>query len=160
MFDARQFLNQTVSTSMATSVKPPPEGEWKAMVSTQIPIEEWFGEATWKDKSTGQDKTTPTVKIPFEIVDDTARALAQREKIIVYYDCFLDLNPDGTLATGDDKNVRIGALREALGQNQESDWTFQRFFGAGPFMAKINHQTNKNNPDEKFGRVGRVSRIR
>lgn len=158
MFDAKQFLNQTVSAPMSTSMKPAPEGEWKMMIATDIPIEEWFGEATFKDRS-GVEKTSPTVKIPFEIIDDTARGLAKREKIIVYYDAFLDLEPDGTLSTADDKNVKIGALREALHQNHERDWTFHRLWGAGPFVGKVIHQSSKQNPEDKYGKVSKVRRI-
>lgn len=160
-FNAQDFLNKTVDAPMATSIKPCPEGEWTAMISTKVPVVEWFDEAEWKDKKTGQTKTQPTVKIPVEIVDERARELLPRETIIVPYDAFLDLLPNGHLDTGEDKNVRIGALREALGQNQDSGWTFERLFGAGPFKAKVYHETSEKRQDgSKFAKIGRVTRIR
>ena len=161
-FNPQTFLGQTVNAPMATSVTPAPEGEWTAIISAKIPLVEWFGEAEWKDKQTGQQKSQPTAKIPVEIVDERAKELVKRNTLMVTYDLFLDLLPNGHLDTGEDKNVRLGALREALGQNQDPNWTWERLFGAGPFVAKVVHQRDKtgNRPDEIFAKISRVTRIR
>lgn len=160
-FNAQEFLNKTVDAPMATSIKPCPEGEWKAMISTKIPVLEWFSEAEWKDKKSGRTMTQPTVKIPVEIIDERARELLPRETILVYYDAFMDVLANGHLDTSEDKNVRIGALREALGQNNASGWTFERLYGAGPFMAKVYHETSDKRQDgSKFAKIGRVAAIR
>jgi hypothetical protein len=159
MFDAKAFLNQTVNTPMATRITPPPEGEWTMIISTTIPLEEWFGEAEWKDKATGQMRTQATCKVPMEITDERAKALVKRDRIVVYYDMFLDLDKNGHLDTGEDKNVRLGALREALGQNTTPGWTMQNLWGAGPFIGKVAHKTDEKR-DDVFAKVTRVARIR
>ena len=160
-FNPQEFLNKTIDSPMATQIKPCPEGEWKAMISTKIPVLEWFDEASWTDKKTHQTKTQPTIKIPVEIIDERAKELIARETIIVSYDGFLDMLPNGHFDTGEDKNVRLGAIREAVGQNQETGWTVERLFGAGPFMAKVYHEVNEKRGDgSKFAKIGRVTRIR
>lgn len=159
VFDPKQFLNLTVSGPMATKITPAPEGEWLCNISTKTPVAEWFDEAEWKDKKSGQTKTQPTCKVPVEIVDPRAKELVKRETLMVSYDMFLDLLPNGQLDTSEDKNVRLGALREALGQNNEPSWTFERLYGAGPFMAKVVHQKDDRRPDDTFAKISRVARV-
>ena len=164
-FNAQEFLNKTVGAGMSTSVKPCPEGEWTAMISTKIPVVEWFDEAEWRDRKTHETKTQPTVKVPIEITDDRARALMNRETILVNYDSFMDVLPNGHLDTGEDKNVRIGALRAALGQDHDPAWSFEKLFGAGPLMVKVVHERGKKegkvDPDSPpYAKISRVSRIR
>lgn len=158
-FNPQSFLGQTVNAPMATRITPAPEGEWTAIISTKIPLVEWFGEATWKDKD-GRDRSQPTAKIPMEIVDARARELSKRENMIVNYDLFLDLLPNGHLDTGDDKNVRLGALRDALGQNNDPNWSWDKLFGAGPLVVKILHQKDKRNPDDTFAKISKVTRVK
>lgn len=159
MFDPKQFLNQTVNAPMSTKITPAPEGEYIAVISTKVPVVEWFGEAEWKDKSSGQTKTQPTCKIPFEITDARAKEQVKRETLMVTYDMFLDLDAQGRLDTSDDKNVRLGALREALGQNQDRSWTFEKLYGAGPVMVKIVHQKDEKRPDDVFAKISRVAKV-
>lgn len=159
VFDPKQFMGMVVDAPMATKITPAPEGEWKCMISTLTPVVDWFDEAEWQDKKTGQKKTQPTLKVPCEIIDDRARELVKRERLIVTYDAFLDLLPNGNLDTGEDKNVRLGALREALGQNNERNWTFERLYGAGPFIARVIHQKDERRPDDVFAKISRVVRI-
>lgn len=159
VFDPKQFLGLTVSGPMATKITPVPEGEWLAIISTKQPVAEWFDEAEWKDKKSGQTKTQPTCKVPFEITDSRAKELVKRETLMVNYDMFLDLLPNGQLDTGEDKNVRLGALREALGQNSEPSWTFERLFGAGPVMVKIVHRKDDKRPDDTFPTITRVAKV-
>ncbi len=159
-FNAQAFLGQTVNAPMATKITPAPEGEWTAIISTKIPLVEWFGEAEWKDKQTHQQRSQPTAKIPVEIVDERAKELVKRNTLMVTYDLFLDLLPNGHLDTGEDKNVKLGALREALGQNQDPNWTWQSLFGAGPFVAKVIHTRDEKRPDDIFAKISRVTRVR
>lgn len=158
-FDPKEFLQQTVTVPMATRITLVPEGEWIAIISTSIPIEDWFSEAEWKDKKSGETRRQSTAKIPIEITDENAKLLVKREKLIVYYDTFLDLDERGRLATGEDKNVRLGALREALNQNSDPAWTFQSLWGAGPFIVKVKHKTDEKR-GEDFAHAVRVARIR
>jgi hypothetical protein len=157
-FDPTVFLQQTVTAPMATRITLAPEGEWIAVISTAVPIDQWFGEAEWKDKNTGAQRSQPTCKIPFEITDESAKLLIKREKIIVSYDMFIDLDANGRLDTGEDKNVRLGALRAALNQNNDPTWTFQQLFGAGPLIVKIRHKLDEKR-GEVFANVTRVAKI-
>lgn len=159
-FNPQAFLNQTVHAPMATQITPCPEGEWQAIISTKIPVEEWFGEAEWKDKNSGQMKSQPTCKVPVEIVDSRAKELMNRENIVVSYDMFLDVDSNGHLDTGEDKNVRLGALRDALGQNEDSSWVFSKLYGAGPFVAKVVHTKDEKRDGQTFAKISRVAKLK
>lgn len=158
-FNARQFLDQTVTAPMSTMVTPCPEGEWQARVIDEGNIEEWFREAEWTDKSTGEARSSPTARIPFIIIDQRPLQMLKREKLIVPYDIFLDVTPDGRLDTGEDKNVRLGALRAALGQNADTSWGFSKLWGAGPCIVKVSHRSDAKDPLRKFAQVDRVAKL-
>lgn len=159
-FNPQAFLNQTIHAPMATQITPCPVGDWIAQISTKIPVEEWFDEATWKDKKTGQEKSQPTCKVPVEIIDSRAKELLPRENIILNYDMFLDVDAHGHLDTGEDKNVRLGALREALGQNEDTSWVFSKLFGAGPFVAKVVHTVDEKRDGQTFAKITRVAKLK
>ncbi len=157
--DASAFLDQTVDGPLSTSVPAVPEGEYKMMISGDGDITTWFGEATWKDKLTGEDRSSPTLTIPVEILDDTLRQSMKRDKVTSRIKMFLDMTPDKKLDTSEGKNVRLGALRAALGQNEGSGWTFARLKGAGPFIGRVTQRSDQKDPSIKYDEVSRVSKL-
>lgn len=157
-FDASAFLSQTVTGPMATSMVACPEGEWQARVSDDGDIREWFREIEWKDKQ-GNDKSSPGMRIPCLIIDPGPLAMLKREKLIVPFDIFLDVTPTGQFDTGEDKNVKLGQLRAALGQNADTAWNITKIFGAGPFIAKVSQRSDKKDPTIKYAQIDRVTRI-
>jgi hypothetical protein len=156
-FDASAFLNQTVDGPMSTSIPAVPEGEYKMIVSSDGDIAEWFSTANWNDKNTGEAKSVPTVTIPVEIVDDALRAKLGREKVTCRIKMFLDMK-DGKLDTSEGKNVRLGALRAAVGQNVPG-WNFAQLKGAGPFIGRVTQTSDKKDPEIKYSEVTRVSKL-
>lgn len=156
-FDASSFLNQTVDAPMSTSIPACPEGEYKMMISADSDITSWFGEAKWNKN--GIDHTEATCTIPVEILDDALRQKLGREKVTSRIKMFLDLKPDNSLDTSEGKNVRLGALRAALGQNDSPGWTFARLSGAGPFIGRVTQSSDKKDPSIKYDEVTRVSKL-
>lgn len=157
MFDPKTFLSSN-SGPMSTSITPCPEGTYTAIVSGEGNLEDWFREVEWKDKKTGEPRSAASARIPFIITDDAVRAKLERDTVTVFYDVFLDLTPDGKLDTGRDKNVKIGQLREALGQNS-ANWEFSNLRGAGPVMVKVSQRSDPRDPQTKYAQIDRVARV-
>jgi hypothetical protein len=140
MFDANNFMNQTIDKPMETDFALPPEGEFRMMIGEFPDADKLF--------RTGQTKSGPNegkewvaASIPMLIEDDAVKAALGRDKVMVFDDFFLDFDDTGALAFGPNRNIKLGKLRAAVGQNQEgSAWAFHMLQGAGPFLGKIAHQ--------------------
>jgi hypothetical protein len=70
----------------------------------------------------------------------------------------LDFDDTGKLVNGPNRNVALGQLREALGQNKPG-WTPQQLLGAGPFIGRVKHTSSKTNPEQKFAEVVKAGKI-
>jgi len=158
-FDPDAFINQTTEGPMSVQITQAPEGEWQAVVSTDGELKDWFGTAEWEDRKTGEHKSAPTCEIPIEITDQRAKDLIKRDKITTRYRMFLDLTPDGKLDASEGKNVKLGALRAAVGQNGPQPWNFGMLRGAGPFLARVKQNSDKKNPEIKYAEVTRVTKL-
>lgn len=156
-FDASAFLDQTVDGPLSTSITPCPEGEYKMMISADGDITSWFGEAKWEKN--GVQHSSPIATIPVEVLDDAVRAKLGREKVMSRIKMFLDMTPDNKLDTSEGKNVRLGALRAALGQNEGAGWTFAKLRGAGPFIGRVTQRSDAKDPSIKYDEVSRVSKL-
>lgn len=158
-FDPDTFLNQDTSGPLATTIRPAPEGEYQAVVSADGEQKDWFREAEWEDKKTGEHRSAPVAEIPMEITDPRIKAaLPERDRVIVPFKFFLDMK-DGRLDTGPDKNIRLGQLRAALGQNGPGPWNWSMLRGAGPVLVKVTQRSDPKDPERKFAEVTKVTRI-
>ena len=128
-------------------------------MSAEGDIKDWFGTAEWEDKKTGQHRQASTCEIPIEITDQRAKDLLKRDKVLTRYRFFLDLRSDGSLDTGQDKNVKLGQLRAAVGQNGPQPWNFGMLRGAGPFLARVKQTSDKKDPEVKYAEVTRVTKL-
>lgn len=157
-FDPSTFMNQTVDAPMDTVFQQCPEGEYRAM------IDDFDGNAfdsfQGKEGTKSEGKTFVTFKPPFVIQDAAVQAELERDKVVVYHSgIFLDFDEAGRLDFGKGKNVGLGQLRDAVGQNAEGPWTFDALKGAGPVMVKVVHEADKNDAEKKYARVKKVTRI-
>jgi len=156
-FDPSTFLSQTVDAEMDTTIKQCPEGEFRAMIDDfdNNAFDSFEGK---KEKTAG--RTFVTFKPPFVIQDAAVAAELERDKVVVYHKgIFLDFNEQGQLDTGKGKNVDLGRLRESVNQNQAGPWSFDMLKGAGPVMVKVVHEAAKDDPERKYARVTKVTRI-
>ncbi len=145
MFDASEFLNQTVEGSLDTRIEPLPEGDYRAVIDD---VDAKQGE---KD---GNPWTLLLVK--WLITDEEALSAANREgKVWVNQSMMLDLNDDGHLDTSEQKNVRLGKLRDALSQNDGSPWSFGMLQGQAA-MLRVGPRPDKNDPEVIYNDVKAV----
>lgn len=127
-FDPDAFLSTTVSGPSPTHFEPIPEGDYTAIiekVSPRIAGDYAFLDASW-------------------ILDDPQlMEKLGRRSLRVRQSIFLDLTPQGSLDTSANKNVALGRLREAVGQNGKGKWALSNLNGAGPATVKVTHRTNE-----------------
>lgn len=107
MFDEEQFLSAPTEGEMSTSFIPVPEGEWPGRiekVSVRTPKESTILDVYWA------------------VDDESVRETTGMENPTVRQSIFLDLTDDGNLDAGKGKNIQLGRLREAVGQNGPEPW--------------------------------------
>lgn len=158
MFDPSSFMNQTVDAPVGdTSIAQCPEGEFRAMIDDfdENAFDSFEGK---KEKTMG--KTFVVFKPPFVIQDEAVKTELSREKVTVFHQgLFIDFASDGSLDFSKGKNVDLNRLREAVGQNVAGQWSFASLKGAGPVMVKVIHQPDSKDPEKKYARVSKVTRI-
>ena len=143
-FDPNVFLNQELSGSSETKYTPIPEGEYKGYID---------------DLTMDSYEDTPILVVTYALLDDDGKlkTLLGLEKPTLQDRLFLDINPDGSIAFGPNKNVRLGRVREAVGQNDpKKKWQFNMLRGAGPVLLKVAHQYHKTTGEGPYARVDRI----
>jgi hypothetical protein len=89
------------------------------------------------------------------VTDQRVKEKLKRDSVKIRMCLGLDLSDAGGLATGPNKNVGLGRLRDALNQNK-GGWTPQQLLGAGPFIGKVTHTQVK---DAVYADVTRAAKI-
>lgn len=146
MLSVEQFLGTSVDAANSTKVKLIPERPegYRAQIAT-----DGIGLASFKFKKgdrAGQPGYRMTVK--WEI-DDPDKSIEKEigRKPIVTQSIMLDITSEGALDMGEGKNVQLGRLREAIGQNANGrPWAPAMLIGQ---MARINikHRINDETGD-------------
>lgn len=109
-FDAAALLNTQVSGEMATEFEPVPEGEWPAVISKV------------DGRLVGKDSDRPVLDVTWKVQSPEVAAQLGIEEPQVRQTIFLDISPSGGLDLGKGKNVQLGRLRAAVGQNGPGAW--------------------------------------
>lgn len=147
MFDADSFLQASIQGSNSTKVTPVPIGEYPGVIEKVVPRQ-------WQSK----DGTVSGVALDvFWLVEDQGvKDHLGRDTVSCKQGIMLDLTPQGGLDMSPGKNVGLGRLREAVGQNDASKpFSFQNLPG---LMAKINVQ-HRVNGEDVFAEVKGVAKM-
>lgn len=140
-FDPNVFLSQEIKGSNEVKYTPVPKGEYKAFID---------------DLNMDEYDEKPILVVTYALMDEELKTTLGLEKPTVQDRIFLDME-NGQLAFGANKNVRLGRLREAVGQNNGKSWQFNQLRGAGPVKLLIDHRPGKND-GEVFANVTRVAK--
>jgi hypothetical protein len=154
-FNAEDFLSQSVSGPMSTSLPVVPEGEYRATIGMEaddVKIELIQGK---KDPT----KTYPRLTLLWKITGEGVNQDLARDTITVRDQFLLDTNDAGQLDTGEGRNVSLGVRRAALGLN-DGPFALSNFRGAGPALIRVTHRSNPNDPSIKYAEVARVVALR
>lgn len=154
MFNAEEFMN-AATDPMATQMQVCPEGEWLFIIDTD-PAQLQPKNVKGISSRTGKPYDFWQIELNCHCQSEEPKAKLGRDKLMVRMRLNLDLDPSGRPMTGPDKNVQLGRLREALGQNTPG-WSPKSLLGAGPFIGKVEHQTGEKGTFANIERVSRVS---
>jgi len=128
-FDPTNFLNTEITEANATAYTPVAEGEYPGSIAELKP----------RVLSDGR----PLLDVVWIIDDETAREETGMAEPKVRQSLWLDLTDNGTLDMGKGKNVALGRLRDALGQNTSGQlWNPGMLIG-GVAKVKVAHSIDK-----------------
>lgn len=132
-FDTDEILNLQTEGKMETSLPPIPEGEWPAYVKD---VKARQGE---KD-----GKPWVALDVTWAVTDSFVAGEVGIEEPTARQTVFLDLNESGGLALGKGKNLQLGRLREAVGQNGPQPWQPSNLIGANAIVRIAHREYNGN----------------
>lgn len=158
-FDPDTFMQQNVDQPLETEYVLVPQGEYVARIG------DFTSDAFERidfDYKRGARAGTPGVmhkfNCPFIIQDEAVKAELQRDEVTIFKQIILDLNDDGGLDFGKNRNIDLGRIRAAVGQNDAGPWSIARLRGAGPVMVKVVH-VDFERKDKTRGKRAEIERV-
>lgn len=162
-FDPDAFMSQTIDQPLETERTIVPAGEYKATIDDFT--RDAFQTITFvykKGPRAGEEGSFTKFNVPFVIDDDKVKAELGMDKVVCFQSITLDFEPGtNNLAWGINKNIDLGKLRKAVGQNNPGPWSAANLRGAGPVMVKVEHRSGKrgDGSEWKNAEVTRVAPI-
>lgn len=136
VFDTDAFMNAQFTEALDTQYVPAPEGEYPASVK--------------EVKTRTTDKGNVILDVTWETSDDSVREATGLDTTQIRQSIFLDVSPNGGLALGPGKNVQLGRLRAAVGQNKPGQaWGFGNLVGAVAII-KVKHRTYEKDGEQQI----------
>jgi hypothetical protein len=142
MFDANQFMQSSSSEAFDTKFQTIDAGEYTGTVAEVTPKQ------FESKKEPGTYFTVLEIKWNLQLTAADIEKLG-RDSASVRQTIFLDLNEQGNMAIGKGKNIALGRLRDALGQNVPGQsWGPGNLIGAaGVVTVKHNMRTGEPFPE-------------
>ena len=145
-FDPELFMAKETEQEMETKYTPIPDDDYISMIDDKIALKEVNG--------------SPVIDL-YHIIDDPE--LAERmglERISVKQSIFCDVDAAGNLTFGPNQNIKLGKLREALGQNVPGQsWNVNMLAGAGPLRIKVGSRPDKHDSTIIYNDIKATSRM-
>lgn len=150
-FDPDLFLSTSVSGALDTRYMPVPQGEYAAIIEeVKARIQPGQGDNAGKEFL--------IFDVLWLIDDQKVRDATGRDKVTVRQSLFIDRTPDGSIDISKGKNIQLGKLREALGQNTPGAWAPSMLKGQVA-RVKIGHKPDTKNPGDVFDNVTAVTKL-
>ncbi len=149
MFTPEQFVNMSTEAGFDTKRTNVPEGEYIAVIKDKsFRVEE----------SKKDGRSFVVLDVRWRIDDSALAEKLNLREVLVTQSLFLDVDAGGKLEKGPNKNIALGKLLEALGQNT-GPWTPGMLDGAGPCKILIAHDPSDKDPTIKYDRVKAVVKM-
>lgn len=148
-FNPEQFLSTVYSDTTSTVSIPVPEGEYPGLIS-KLDVK----------PVTTQNGEQLILEVHFDLGDPTGeiQAATGRDKNSAKYSCWLDMN-GGNIDMSPGKNVGLGRLREAIGQNEEGKpWHPKMMLGQSA-LCRITHRVDKEDASKVYHEVKSVAAL-
>lgn len=141
VFDVDSFMNTEVEEANSTEFVPIPEGEYMAVIDKAEP------------KVTQGGK--PFISVAWKL---DAPGNEEANEKTVYQTVWLDITNAGSLDFGKGKNVSLGRLREALGQNTPGQRWNPGMLAGNVAKVSVKQQPDRENPEVIYSRVMQVAK--
>ena len=143
-FNADLFLSTSIEEANSTSRVLIPEGDYQAVikaVKARGGVSEKSGEAY------------AMLNVTWVILDDEVKRITNEDEPAVHQSLFLDVLPNNSLDCRDGKNVDLGRLRAALGQNKPGKTWNPSMLQGGATMIKVGHKMRKDKEGAETGEL-------
>ena len=156
-FDPNEFMSSTIDAPLATAFEVCPEGEFPFMLDSDP---KWLTpkELSGISQKSGQPYHFWQMELSALCMDEAVKAKLGRDRVPVRLRINLDLDSAGRIETGANKSVALGRLLAALGQNRPG-WNVRDLLGAGPFIGKVKHSSNKDDPTVKYADIVNTAKV-
>lgn len=145
VFDPQTFIKSEFTGANETQLIPVPKGQRPGQIIQ-------LAGRQFNDKN-GESRTV--MDVTWHILDDESAAVTGLPKPTVRMSVFLEFNERGALEMGKGKNVALGRLREAVGQNDpKKPWKPEMLLNARA-TCEIDHRTGEDGND--YALVKRVT---
>jgi len=141
MFDTETFLQTTFTEDNSTRREPVPVGEYQATC-----------EAIRADVT---QNGAPLLRVTWKLQDFSNETVNGR---LIDQTVWLDVTANGALDMSRGKNVGLGRLREAVGQNQPGKpWSPNMVLGAVATVS-VSHRVDKENAEIIYDQIKSVTK--
>lgn len=140
-FNPETFLFTETTSSFETEVDPVPVGEWSAIIKSVKP----------RALSDGRG----VLDVYWIVLDEEVKAELDMAEPMVRQSIWLDLDDNGILADGKNKNVQLGQLRDAVSQNRRGQPWAPGMLVNEMAKIKVSHSIDKR--DNKTVQAGVTS---
>lgn len=140
-FDPDQFMNTTVEGELETKRPVVPAGQYTGQIFKITPKSGTIG------KGDNAGKTWASLVLTIEIHDQALAQEMNQEKLFVSHNIFLDLDDNNQIDMRKGKNVALGKVRAAVGQNDGSPWSPNMLLGQ-MLEVDVTVGTNPNTGEE------------
>lgn len=128
-FDPKSFFDSSTDTSFDTKRTDVPEGDYAAVIAKMDAEELEIQNGARKGEKAHQ------LTLFWVIDDENARAVTGLPEPTVRQKLWLDLTPQGALASGANMNIGLGKVRDAVGQNKAGKkWAPSMLIGASALV--------------------------
>lgn len=133
-FDKDAFLSTQTDLAGSTVTIPVPEDTYTSII-------EGVDIRGYTNSKTGEPGLILEVIHNLQDASDAVKEKLGRDPITSRQSIFLDLNSAGDIDFGEGKNVPLGKLRDAVGQNTPGQpWSPSMLEGAGPLLVTVIHR--------------------
>lgn len=133
IFNPEVLMNCVTETQMSTFIPPWPEGEWVVSIA--------------KIDFKNPKENMVLMELTLETIDPDVVSVTGIDPSQVRYAVFLDLTPSGMLDDTEGKNIGVGKIREAVGQNVAGVPWSPSLLAGQQFRVKSTQKSDKDNPE-------------
>lgn len=151
-FNVAAFMTENFDGVLDTKIDPIPVGEHMAQIGTgEKDVDVTYG------VSQKNNKAWLRLDLTLIYTDPNLAAQLKRDVVKGRWGIMLDLDDNGKVDFRPQRNVTLGKLRDAVGQNRSGPWNFNMLKGA-VIKVKVAHEPNPNDPTSPYSNVVGVTR--